>query len=88
MNGAETTLTIALSVMGVIVFPTLLLAFRAAIRWKGIEDKLGEVVTQLQEITEDEHRVHAELNTQMREDRNATNLRLRWLEENLWKGKP
>jgi hypothetical protein len=36
------------------------------------------------EIVAREQEVHNEMLSQMREDRNATNLRLRWLEEHLW----
>lgn len=82
-----TLLSIIISIVGVIVIPTVILAFRAAVRWKGIEDKLGQVVNDMREIVEDKNRVHSELVIQMREDRDATNRRLRWLEENLWNGK-
>lgn len=78
-------LSVAVSVMGVIVIPLLVFAFRAAIRWKGIEDDLKDIAKDLKEIVDDKNRVHAELSAQMRDDRNATNQRLRWLEENLWK---
>lgn len=71
-------LALAVSILGIIIIPLLILMFRAAIRWKGIEDRLSVLVG-------NEDKIHAELIAQMREDRAATNRRLRWLEENLWK---
>ena len=76
--------TIMISVMSIIVIPLLVSVFRAALRWKGIEDKLEKVVTDIREIVDDKNRIHTELVGMMREDREATNRRLRWLEENLW----
>lgn len=67
-------LTLVISVMGVIILPFIIMAFRAAIRWKGIEDKLGNVVDDL-----------GGLIAQMKEDRKSTDRRLRWLEENIWR---
>ena len=79
-------LSIILSLLAVIVIPTLALIMRAAVRWKGIEDKIDNVVGDLNELVRDKDKVHQELAMQMREDRKATNQRLRWLEENVWKG--
>ena len=76
--------TIVLTIIGVIVIPVLAVIFRAAVRWKGIEDKLEGITDDLKSLVHDKDRVHTEIATQMREDRLATNQRLRWLEENLW----
>lgn len=78
-------LTIMLAVIAVLITPALAILFRAAIRWKGIEDKLDEAVRDLKSIVDDKNKVHSEIVAQMREDRSATDRRLRWLEENIWK---
>lgn len=78
-------LTIMLAVIAVLITPALAILFRAAIRWKGIEDKLDEAVRDLKSIVDDKNKVHTEIVAQMREDRSATDRRLRWLEENIWK---
>jgi methionine salvage enolase-phosphatase E1 len=80
-----TMLALAVSIVGVIILPLVVLMFRAAIRWKGIEDKLDNVVSDLTELVKDKDKIHAELANAMREDRRSNDRRLRWLEENLWK---
>lgn len=80
-------LALAVSFMGIIVIPTLILVVRAAIRWKGVEDRMNSVANDLGDIVRDKDRIHAEMIAQMREDRKATDRRLRWLEENLWSGR-
>ena len=77
-------LSIVTSALGLIIIPLLVFSFRLAIRWKGVEDKLDQVVRDLDKIVKDKDNIHSELVRQMREDRAATNKRLRWLEENRW----
>lgn len=46
--------------------------------------QLSTIARDLDRIAADKDRVHAELVAQMREDRRATDSRLRWLETHLW----
>jgi hypothetical protein len=73
-----------ISILAVIVIPLLVAVLRSAIRWKGIEDRLDSVVSNLSSIVKNEDKIHGEFIAQMREDRKATDRRLRYLEENLW----
>jgi hypothetical protein len=82
---AMTLTGIALTVIAVLLIPGLTLLWRGAVKWTRVEVKLDAVVKDLSKIVEDKDRTHAELAAQMREDRTATNSRLRWLEEHLWK---
>lgn len=78
-------LSLTATILGLVVLPLVIIAFRAAIRWKGIEDRLNMVITDLADIVKDKDKIHAEMILQMREDRKATDRRLRWLEENIWR---
>jgi hypothetical protein len=84
-NGQFQLLTIILSFLAVVFIPTMILLVRGAIKWTRVETKLSEVADDLKQIVIDKDKVHQEMLSQMREDRDATNLRLRWLEENQWK---
>jgi hypothetical protein len=77
--------TLILSTIGVIGIPTLAFVVRATIKWTRVEDKLEIIANKLLDIVKDKDETHREMLQQMREDRNATNLRLRWLEENIWR---
>jgi hypothetical protein len=80
--------SIGLSILAIIVIPLVILLFRITIKWTQTEDKITEIAADLRDMIADKEKVHSELNQQMREDRAATDRRLRWLEENLWgKGK-
>lgn len=46
--------------------------------------QLSTIARDLDRIVADKDRTHAELVAQMREDRRATDNRLRWLETHLW----
>lgn len=70
---------------------------RASMRWARVEIRLDEVCADVSLLTSNKDKVHSEMvenmslvhrdiSNQMREDRAATNQRLRWLEENVWKG--
>jgi len=65
----------------------MVLLFRIVVKWTRTEDKIDEIANDLKGIVVDQERVHVELAAQMREDRSATDRRLRWLEKNLWKGR-
>jgi uncharacterized membrane protein len=78
--------TFILSIVTLVLIPAVLVLLRGAVRWTKVEDKLDRMVGRMEELVKDKDQTHAEILTQMREDRNATNRRLRWLEENLWGG--
>jgi hypothetical protein len=80
-----TLIGIALTIIAVLILPGVALLWRGAVKWTRVEIKLDNVVKDLGIIVADKDRTHAELAAQMREDRTATNQRLRWLEEHLWK---
>lgn len=53
-------------------------------------NQLASIARDLDRLVADKDRAHAELAAQMREDRQVTDRRLRWLETHLWarRGKP
>lgn len=59
---------------------------RLTIKWTQVEDKLQNICDKVESLVKDKDQVHREMIQTMREDRSATDKRLRWLEENLWKG--
>ena len=63
----------------------LVVLTRMTARWSRIEGDLKHLAEDMGELVRDKDKVHAEMLTQMREDRSATDRRLRWLEEHLWK---
>lgn len=77
--------TLILSAIGIIGIPTLAFVVRATIKWTRVEDKLEVIATKLLDLVRDKDKIHSKMLQQMREDREATNRRLRWLEENLWR---
>lgn len=68
---------VILSTMSVIGIPILIFLIRGAIKWTKVEMKLEQLIRQ-------ESEVHNEMFRTMREDRKATDERLRWLEVNVW----
>lgn len=90
---------IGTSVVGLIIIPLMVMAFRSVIRQTRTEtrlegkiDGLGSAVSRLEdtkdvglkEIISLISRFQTELLAQMRDDRAVTDRRLRWLEEKLW----
>lgn len=73
--------TIALSVIGIIIIPTLILLVRGAVKWTRTEDRLSELVRDVGVLVDAKEKVHSEMYTQMRFDRDATDKRLRFIEE-------
>lgn len=78
--------TIALSIIGVIIIPTLILLVRGAVKWTRTEDRLGELVTDVRQLVDAKEKVHSEMYAQMRLDRDATDRRLRFVEEWFMRG--
>lgn len=77
-------ITLILTVMTLLFLPMLGLLFRITIKWTKIEAKIGELTDDMSKLVADKDKTHKDMLEQMREDRNATNTRLRWLEETLW----
>lgn len=73
--------TIALSAIGILLVPALALLVRIAVKWTRTEDRLGTLVTDVRELVDAKDKVHAEMLAQMRADRDATDKRLRFIEE-------
>lgn len=69
--------TIMVAVLGAII--------RVTQKWTRTEDRLNNLIEDVKELIEDKDKTHTEMLTSMREDRAATDRRLRWLEETLWK---
>lgn len=77
-------LTLTLGVISSLLIPLMVILIRGAIKWARVESKLDHAIEELRSISADKDRVHTEIYSQMREDREVTNKRLRWLEEHLW----
>lgn len=75
---------IILSVIAVLMIPLLRLIWGAGQKQQQIEDKQVELIKNMEKLIADKDAVHREIIQTIREDREATNKRLRWLEENLW----
>lgn len=70
--------TTVLTVLAVLALPALALVVRLTVRLTVMTDKITA-------LAQGEEQAHSEMYRTMREDRAATDRRLRWLEENLWK---
>jgi hypothetical protein len=75
--------TAILTGIGVLFLPAIAILIRGAIKWTRTEDKLAELVRDVHELVDSKDKVHTEMYAQMREDRAATDRRLRYLEERL-----
>lgn len=78
-------LSTVLGVLAVLIVPLLVLVVRSAVRWGHIEDRLANLADDMRALVIDKDKTHDMMFQQMREDRQATNRRLSWLEQNLWK---
>ncbi len=86
MSGFQVWLTIALSFLGIILIPLLFALIKVVQRATRLEVKQDQLVKSLASLVQDQEKIHASIFQQQREDRKATNTRLRWLEQNVWKG--
>ena len=75
---------LVLSVMSVILIPLFAVIIRMTIRWTTVETSLAALTSDMRELVQNKEQVHASMLESMREDRKATDRRLRWLEENVW----
>lgn len=83
--GQTAVVTIILSSLGVIFIPLLIMLYRGIVKWTRVEDKLNELVQDMKQVVADKDATHRDLINQMGKDRDATDRRLRWLEENTWR---
>ncbi len=82
---------IILSIIAVLLIPLIRLVYKAGQKQQSIEDKQVNLVDSMEKQNEsmrkliaDKDAVHREIMQTIREDRAATDKRLRWLEENVW----
>lgn len=80
-------LALILSAIGIIFIPLLVVLIRGIVKWTRVEDKLDELVKDMGQLIRDKDETHNAIIKQMGDDRRATDKRLRWLEENVWKGR-
>ena len=78
-------LSVILSAMAIIFIPIAVLLFRGIVKWTRTEDKLDHLITDVEKLIQDKDNTHQAMLRQMADDRKATDSRLRWLEENIWK---
>jgi hypothetical protein len=77
-------LGIILTVFAVLIIPALALLVRITRKWTRIEDQLGDMTGDIRQLTEDKTNAHQRLYEAMKQDREATDRRLTWLEQNFW----
>lgn len=78
-----TLVPIILSIIAILLIPGIAVLIRGAIKWTRVEVKLDTVVDKMEELVHDKDKIHNELYSQMKSDREATNARLTYL-EHLW----
>lgn len=86
-SGQQQLLALMISALAVIFIPLLIALIRGIVKWTRVEDKLDELVKDMSQLIKDKDATHEAMLKQMTDDRRATDRRLRWLEENLWKGR-
>lgn len=77
--------SLALGIVSILVLPLLVFVIKGAIKWTRVETKLDQAISRLDTIVRDKDQTHSVMVQQMTEDRKATDQRLRWLEENVWR---
>lgn len=78
-------LEIILTILAVLILPGIGLMIRSAVRSARLESDVRNVIDDVKQVIMTETEAHKEIYEQMREDRKASNQRLMWLEQNLWK---
>lgn len=76
---------ILLSIISVMLLPAIALMINISVKWTKAQDRIENLTEDMRELVDNKDKIHAEMLQQMREDRVATDRRLRWLEENLWR---
>ena len=85
-NSALQEIGLIVSILAVIVIPFMIALIRITIKWTRIEERLNELTADMKELVENKDIVHSDIINTMSNDREATNRRLRWVEEHIWKG--
>lgn len=67
--------------------PMIVVLYRGIVKWTRTEDKLDQLIKDVEKLVKDKDETHDAMLKTMVNDRAATDRRLRWLEENLWKGR-
>ena len=78
---------VGLSILGVVLIPSQVALFRAAMKWADIQSEVRQLSRKLAEMIEQKNRDHDNIYKGMQDDRLATNQRLRWLEEHVWRNR-
>lgn len=76
---------ILMSIVSVLLIPAIALMINVSMKWTRAQARIESLTEDVRELVVNKERTHAEMLQQMREDRNATDKRLRWLEEYLWR---
>jgi hypothetical protein len=82
---AYETISLVIGSLVTVIVPVIIFLLRGAIKWTRVEDKLDQAIIRLETLVRDKDATHAVMVQQMTEDRKATDQRLRWLEENIWR---
>lgn len=78
-------IALAMTFLGIVLIPLLGLVIRVVIKMTRAEDKLNAVAESMKKLVEDKDKVHSEMLAQMRDDRKASDERLRYLERYVWR---
>lgn len=77
--------SLTIGIMATLILPVVVFLIRGAMKWSAVETKLDQAITRLDAIVRDKDATHQVMLQQMSDDRRATDRRLRWLEENVWR---
>lgn len=77
--------TLLILVISGIFIPMIVVLYRGIVKWTRTEDKLDQLIIEVEKLVKDKDETHKQILTQMSNERAATDRRLRWLEENVWK---
>jgi len=80
VNGVVTILATVITVLT----PALVYVVRITSKWSRFEEKLSRVLEDVATLAKDRDALQVVLVETMKKDREATDLRLRWLENNLY----
>ena len=82
---ADQRFQIILTVIGVLLIPIIVMLYRGIVKWTRTEDKLDQLVRDVEKLVKDKDATHSAMLQTMSDDRRATDRRLRWLEEYVWR---
>lgn len=76
---------LVLTAIAVIGIPLVTMLVRGSAKWTRVEAKLDNVIDDVRDLVINKDQVHLVIMQTIKDDRAATDKRLRWLEEFLWK---